>query len=103
MPSRVVLEVCAFCMLVELVVAGLPTLEKAGEARVQAAALCVFVCVCVHLGSISEFIWLKLSCYNEIIVKVSFFNLFFSFGINCTAVGVVSQSDSCILDAVREG
>ena len=46
MPSRVVLEVCAFCMLVELVVAGLPALEKAGEACVQAAALCV--CVHVH-------------------------------------------------------
>lgn len=38
----------------------------------------------------------ELSCYNEFIVKVSFFNLFFSFGINCAAVGVVSQSDSYI-------
>lgn len=61
-------------------------------------------CVCVSLGSISGRIHPGKSLFNnEFIVKVSFFNLFFFFGINFTAAGVVSQSDSLILDPVKDG
>lgn len=91
---KVCLEVRVFCLFVERV-AGLPTLERADE------RLCV--CVCVSLGSIAVRIHPAKSLFNnEFIVKVSFFNLFF-FGINFSAAGVVSQSDSRILDAVKKG
>lgn len=61
------------------------------------------LCVCVSLGSISVRIHPAKSLFNnEFIVEVSFFNLFF-FGINFSAAGVVSQSDSRILDAVKKG
>lgn len=80
-------------MFVELV-AGLPRLERADE-RLRAGG-----CACAIFQS--EFIWVK-AVYSEFVVKVSFVNLFFSLGINFTAAGVVSQSDSRILGAVRGG
>lgn len=90
---KVCLEVRVLCLFVEQV-AGLPTLERADER----------LCVCVSLGSIAVRIDPAKSLFNnEFIVKVSFFNLFFFFGINFSAAGVVSQSDSRILDAVKKG
>jgi len=56
-----------------------------------------------NTGLQSAFIQLKawLLTVNSLL-KISFFDLFFFLGVNFSAAGIVSQSDSSVLDAVGE-